>query len=170
MISIVGVIIAEIFFNTLKGSNKSSLITKIKQNGQTSLEVMDKAIRNADNVVCISFNGDVLTIELGGIYTRYSIQRPPASNSFLAQDHPISFDSTTCDPSTVSLSKPINITDTTQIKVDIPNYDRLFSRNKSPGFKDVVSISFQIAPGVEVSNSISSQIDPIPFATSIGLR
>ena len=136
VISIVGVIIAEIFFNTLRGSNKSSLITKIKQNGQTSLEVMDKAIRNG----------------------------------FLAQDHPISFDSTTCDPSTVSLSKPINITDTTQIKVDIPNYDRLFSRNKSPGFKDVVSISFQIAPGVEVSNSISSQIDPIPFATSIGLR
>lgn len=175
VISIVGVIITEIFFNTLKGSNKSNLITKIKQNGQSALEIMDKTIRNADHVVCpvveankMSASDNVLVVEKDGKYIRFSLQGPKDSNSFLVQDNPAEFDNSTCiTPLNV---KDFNITDKTQIKVISPDQGKVFSRNKSPGFKDVVSISFQIAPGVEVSSSISSQIDPIPFATSIGLR
>lgn len=171
VISIIGVIITEIFFNTLKGSNKSNLISKIKQNGQTALDTMDKTIRNADNVVCpvvidgnMSASSDILVIEKDGKYTRFSLQQPTGKNSYLAIDNPAAFDNSVCDPSSVD----INITDKNNIK--ITKDSSIFTRNKVSGFNDVVSIEFKVSPGIGISESLSSQIDPIPFVTSIQLR
>lgn len=172
VISIVGVIITEIFFNTLKGSNKSNLVTKIKQNGQVALDTMDKTIRNADNVVCpfvpideMSASSNILVIEKDGKYTRYSLQRPTDANAYLALDAPVSFDETTCD--TVS-GEVLNITDKSTIQVTTDA--SIFTRNKVAGFNDTVSVEFKVSPGLGISESLSSQIDPIPFVTSIQLR
>ena len=174
VISIVGVIITEIFFNTLKGSNKSSLITKIKQNGQTALESMDKDIRNADHVLCpiissgVSASSNILVIEKDRRFTRFSLIEPSEANSYLAVDYPIAFDNSLCenpDPSA------INLTDKNLIKViQNVNGEKIFTRNKPASFNDVVSIEFLVAPGFEVTSSLSSQIDPVPFATSIQIR
>lgn len=80
IVAIIGTIMAAVFINTLRGSNKSQILAAIKQNGQAVLENMDKTIRNSDNVVCpqiipplTSAPSNTLVVVKNGIYTRYRI-------------------------------------------------------------------------------------------------
>ena len=68
ILSVLGVLILTIFTRTLRGSNKSQIIGKIKQNGQSVLEQMDKTVRNSDKVVCVISSN--LVVVKNGIYTR----------------------------------------------------------------------------------------------------
>lgn len=177
VLSIVGVIILTIFSQTLRGNNKAQILSAIKQNGQSVLENMDKNIRNSDSIVCISPDNSTLVVVKQGSYTRYkflsgSIQQdfptqppPPASKAdvkiFLAS---ICTDTLGTD----SLTPAQVLTDTnSQTGVN------LISGSFTPGtkgLKDSVTISFQLGPGRGVSSSLSGQIDPVSFETTIQLR
>ncbi len=71
IVAIVGLMLVVIFTNTLRGNNKAQILSVIKQNGQAVLENMDKNIRNADNVICNSDDGNTLVVTKDRTYTRY---------------------------------------------------------------------------------------------------
>lgn len=90
VLSIFGVLFLTIFTRSLKGGNKSQMIGRIKQNGQAVLEVMDKTVRDADNVICPKFtdstftttSSDTLVVIKNGQYTRFRLI-PPGSSAGL---------------------------------------------------------------------------------------
>ncbi len=193
LLAIVGVIILTIFSNTLKGTNKSQIISVIKENGQSILENMDKTIRGSDNVVCVGTAvnaNDTLVVKKAGQYIRYRMISPsPSVNGYIQQDFPQplcgatdinAFEVPLCgDSMGGDCSIPAQtITDTnTTSGVSVDCYqqdcmnpsDSIFTRTQSSG-PDQVTIKFNLSPGVAAPQAISGQIDPVSFQTTIELR
>lgn len=187
VITVVGIMITEIFLRSIRGSNKSQILGVIKQNGQAALDVLDKNIQTADNVVCpivastgTSGPSDILVIEKKGVYTRYRFTLPTSSSNGLIEqdnptpqtqeesDNPAVFVSVICNPADPLIS-PIPLTDTnTYTGVSVTSGH--FIRDKAAGFKDVVTVKFTVEPAINTPSAISSQIDPVPFSTTIKLR
>lgn len=191
IVAIIGLIMIAIFTNTLRGSNKSEILSAIKQNGQAVLDNIDKNVRESDNVICPAPNlsSDTLVVVKNGTYTRFNFVRPTtAANGFIQQDNfvqPTSgygadikqFSIDICRTDIYSLVAPAILTDQTPqtgVSVDYidANYSAnpIFARNKPAGFKDQVTIKFSLKPGVSAPSIIAGQIDPVSFQTSIGLR
>lgn len=192
VLAIAGMLILVIFTNTLKGNNKTQIVGIIKQNGQAVLEVMDKTIRDADRVVCVTYTPpqSIVTVK-DGLYTRYRFTPavvptsngyftqetfglpatpPPGTNSnFFIRD----FEITLCTDPSVSSQQ---ITDTnlqTGISVDCQGectFNPIYTRDKSAGYKDRVTIKFAIAPAVGAPPSVAGQIDAVQFQTTVQLR
>lgn len=201
ILAIAGILVLVIFTQALKGNNKTQVLSSIKKNGQSVLEVMDKTIRNADNVVCpyisvgstTAVTSNSLVVEKGGVYTRYRLVIPmsPATctsacssscstNRSIQQDNPTrgvtesitDFANRVCadaDP----LVSPVTLTDTdlqTGASVCLPLGGYLFTRNKRVGYKDTVTINFQVTAPINAPASVAGQIDPVPFTTAVELR
>lgn len=184
VLSIFGILILTIFTNSLRGGNKSQIIGVIKQNGQAVLETMDKTVRNSDNVVCpMPAATDTLIVVKNGIYIRYRFIDPaPPANGFIQQDNPVkeidpvtgeeyadpAFINKVCAPVDPMLN-PVILTDTnSQTGISVAN--GLFTRDRSAGFMDQVTIKFDIGPGVGAPQAVAGQIDPVTFQTTISLR
>ncbi len=84
-----------------------------------------------------------------------------------------------CQPGTLMLSSAILLTDTnpqTGISINCigadcnPAANAVFTRNRSSGFKDQVTIRFIAKPGVSAPQAVVGQIDPVTFQTTINLR
>lgn len=178
VLAVVGVLILNIFTSTLRGGNKSQIIGVIKQNGQSVLEMMDKTVRGADDVVCA--DNKILVIGKKGIYTRYTFIDPvpnPAANGYIQQDNPTteqtspafvnkvcSYNDSAADP-----AFEVTLTDTSlQTGVSVEN--GLFTKDESSGFMDQVTIKFDLKPGRGVSQAVAGQIDAVTFQTTIQLR
>ncbi len=187
ILGIAGVLVVVILTQALKGNNKTQVLSSIKKNGEQVLGVIDNAVRNADNVVCVSNDNKTLAIVQGGKYTRYRFISPADSalgncggnnNGCVAQDNPVQptppalesdvnlFVQNACtDP----LSNPITLSDTDlQTGASITNGS--FTRNTHSGFKDTITIGFQVIPPVSAPSSIAGQIDPVSFSTTVELR
>ncbi|OGE25504.1 hypothetical protein A3C26_02225 [Candidatus Daviesbacteria bacterium RIFCSPHIGHO2_02_FULL_39_12] len=206
VLAIVGTLILVIFTNALKGNNKTQIVGIIKQNGQAVLEVMDKTIRNADNIVCVTTSGKTLAIVKNGVYTRYRFVPPNntnlaigncgnrtgevTANGCFQQDSPVQptppaagsdmklFIDGICVTDYDSLINPITLTDTnsqTGVSVECINNsctspNEIFKKGPSAGFKDQVTVKFQVAPAVGVPQSVAGQIDAAQFQTTVQLR
>lgn len=191
IMAVVGAILVAIFANTLKGSNKAQVLAVVKQNGQAVLDNLDKTIRSADDVICPASGtfGSTLVIRKDGCFTRYRFIDPTSSqNGQIQQDSPQPDPDTNCPqnspaPSPTALQGFINnvctdpmgnptniLTDTnTRSGVSIQN-NAAFTRNTQAGFKDSVTIKFVVKPAVGLPISISDQITPVTFQTTIQLR
>lgn len=181
VISILGLLIVTIFSRTLRGTNKSQIISAIKQNGQAVLESMDKTIRGADNLVCISNDppSTIVVVE-GGKYTRYRFQIYPdkSKNGVVFQDNPAAginesdprlFINRVCNPRDV-MGVPQTLTDNNP-QTGVNLISGSFQKNSpQAGFKDIVSIQFALGPGIDAAKAIVGQIDEVSFQTSIELR
>mgnify|MGYP001616960157 FL=1 len=186
VLSVAGVIILTIFTRTLKGNNKAQILSVIKQNGQAVLENMDKTIRGADNVVCISPDNKTLVVAQGGIYTRYRFVAPipDTANGLIQQANPIQPD--TGDNSDIKLFKDnvctdpmgtdthggnlINILTDTDLQSGVSVENGSFNKNPQSGFKDTITINFQLAHALKAPPAVAGQIDPVTFQTTIQLR
>lgn len=188
--AIVGTILVTVFANTLRGSNKSQILANIKQNGQAVLDTMDRTIREADNIVCVTPSGDTLVIVKDGLYTRFRFIGSTIANGSIQQDTPLQppppaaesdiylFKRSLCTDDTNPLVNPTTLTDTnpqTGIAVvyskdSIGNDLPIFDENPDPGYKNSLIIQFSLKPGIQTSSIITSQIDPVSFETTIGLR
>lgn len=195
IVAIMGTILVVIFTNTLRGSNKAGILANIKQNGQAVLENMDKTIRGADNVVCVSDPANTVAVVKNGIYTRYRIALSsdgigtvPLScigtgkNGCIVYDNPAKqIDSDTDQPETdrafidriCSVSDPMSeaavLTDTNPAS-GVSVGGGKFAKNPQSGFKDSVTVVFTLSPGVSASSVVASQIDPVTFQTTLELR
>lgn len=188
VLSIVGVLVLTIFSRSLRGNNKSQIIVALKQSGQNSLEMMDRGIRNADNLVCVSKEisanpavGNTAVIVKNGVYTRYRFVIPP-NDSFsglirqdnpipanIEEDNPVVFVRRVCNPEDPMASESLVLTDTnTQSGVSLAN--GTFTRSQLSGFKDSVTIKFVLIPAPQTPKAIANEIDPVSFETTIQLR
>ena len=186
IVAIVGMIMVLIFANTLRGSNKSQILSVMKQNGQAVLDNIDRTIRSSDNIICPSYAGltdttsssDTMAVVRNGTYTRYRFMSPPPSeNGLIQQDIPIKaieetdaeFISRICGSSDPMIQQPVILTDT-NIQTGVSVENGSFARNRSAGFKDQVTVKFDLKPGVGAPQIIASQIDPQTYQTTIELR
>lgn len=173
VLSIFGVILAVIFSRTIQGSSKAQILEAIKQNGQSVLETMDKTVRNADDIVCPDpgVASSTLVLVRDGAYTRFRFIAPfPESNGYITMDSPVVYSPTMCGDVLVT---PVVLTDnSTDIKgkTGISVSGGSFEVDRKSGFQDIITIQFEIGPGIEVATNLSSQIDPVNFQTTIQLR
>lgn len=194
VLSIVGVIILTIFTRTLKGNNKAQILAAIKQNGQAVLENMDKTIRGADNVVCPTItlpSPKTLVIVKGGIYTRYRFIEPVCSgdtctvNGLIKKDSPFKqsvggvngeetdgeLANRVCSLSDfMDQSTNVTVITDTNPQTGVSVMNGSFTRDNSAGFRDQVTIKFDLNHGVNAPQSVAGQIDPVNFVTTIQLR
>ncbi|MBI4036044.1 type II secretion system protein [Candidatus Daviesbacteria bacterium] len=194
IVAIVGTILVTIFTNTLRGSNKSQILAVIKQNGQAVLDNMDKTIRGADNVVCPQLpsppaivSSNTLVVVTNGTYTRYRITLEPSDhsiNGYIQQDNPAKQDVAGSSPlrketESEFVSRVCNIADPmtqiviltdTNLQSGVSVTTGSFTKNPQSGYKDSVTVSFTLGPGVNAPAVIAGQIDPVVFKTTVGLR
>lgn len=171
ILAVLWIIIGSILSGAFKGNSKTSLITTIKQNGQTALNLISQNIRNSNKVICpedSSQNFDSLTLQLhDGRIIRYKIYPEPAnksSNGTIEQDFPL-IDLSQSDTAKVCQSLdntapqfPIKLTDINpQSGVSVTSGS--FGVTKQPGFRDVVTVQFNLRQGVQ---------SPVSFENSIG--
>ncbi len=194
ILSVALTLVLTIFTRTLRGGNKSQVISSIKQNGQAVLDLMDKTVRSSDRVVCTSDTGDTMVVVKNGLYTKYKFLPPTATeNGYIQQEefnlptepgdrdesgYLRDFELGVCsDPFT----NPQIITDTNaQSGASInckavsgtPNCltNPIFVRTKQAGFKDQITIQFEIKSGVGAAQATAGTIDPVNFKTTIFIR
>lgn len=175
IVAIIGIIMVGAFTNTLRGSNKSQLLSVIKQNGQAVLENMDKTIRSSDNVICIGAAANTLVVVKNGAYTRYRFFLPgQTANGYIAQDFPAppdkkdikSFTNTACTDPLVNLQ----ILTDTNLRTGVSVSSGSFTEQPQSGFKAAVTVKFTLKPGTDALPAVAGQIDPVEFQTTIGLR
>lgn len=172
VLSLVGVLVVTIFTRTLRGANKSQILSSIKQNGQASLENMDKTIRGAHNLVCISSDNNIIVVERDGIYTRYrfDLDLTGKTNGAVRMDRPIQApQERVCNPADpmVDFTTLSDTNTQTGVKVVSGSFKR---GTPQAGFKDIVTILFALGPGVEAPKAVAGQIDPVTFQTTILIR
>ena len=192
VVAVMGLILTEVFSRSLRGGNKSQIIAGIKQNGQAALELMDKTIRASDQVVCPvlaqtgSAADDVIAVVEDRNYTRFRfISATLTANAHIVVDYPIPVVSppepeelfllNICSNSDHASSARVPITDTnvksgasvTSANFPSPN---IFKRDKKAGYKDVLTVSFNLGPGQDAPSAIAGQIDPVTFTTTVELR
>lgn len=190
ILAVFGTLILVIFTRTLRGGGKTQIIGAIKQNGQSVLEVMDKTIRNADQIYCPDLSSPssttLVVLRKDGTFVRFRFIPPICNggvctaNGLIHQDNPIkknpqtnvdesegNFKNRVC-PAEILMESPITLTDSsTQTGVSVEN--GLFTRETSAGYKDQVTIKFDLKPAVEASKLVG-QIDPVSFQTTVQLR
>lgn len=173
VLATVGVILTQVFINTLRTSNKAQVITIIKQNGQNALEVLDKEIRNAHQVIGIcdtdaNITFDTIMIEdKEGGYKRYKFIMPTASNNGYITQEVIT--KTTLCPAPLISGYQI-LTDTNSQKGVSLAATSSFSQDSRAGFNDSITIDFTLRPAVGAPGFIREQVDPIQFKTTVQLR
>lgn len=178
VLTLTGGLLLAILTQFLSVSNKSQIVLVIKQNAQQVLNTLDKNIRNADNIVCVSTTpANTLVIFKDGIYTRYRlILQTTAVNGFVAFDKPTptaaetptSFINRICNP-TDPLSSPTVLTDQ-NILSGVSLTSGQFIRDKLAGFRDKITIEFILDQGVAVKGSLATRVDPVTFKTTVELR
>lgn len=179
ILAILGLILTTLLSRTIKGGNKTQVISTIKQNGQTALNIIDTTIRGADQVICIDQYqnpSDTIVILKKDIFTRIrfyptsSTQTSPcfSVNGCIASDHPqvaspdeLQGVNNIC---TQDQSNSTILTDTNQSSgVSVKSGG--FARNLSPGSKDIVKIDFILSPANQAEPG--NQVD---FSTTVELR
>ncbi|EKD90598.1 MAG: hypothetical protein ACD_30C00112G0039 [uncultured bacterium] len=178
ILGLIGSFLGGILTRVYKGNSKTTLVGNIKQNGQTALNTLDTAIRNAETVVCPlnSSLSDVIVLQdKGGNYIRFKYYPQPANNlynGFIEQDM-----LTLSDPNqaltlcSAPNQAPFSITDQ-NTKSGVSVLSGSFQVNKIRGLKDVVSISFQIGSPVAGGSGFENTIEgnSIGFQTSVQIR
>lgn len=169
VLTIMSVIFVEIFFRSLRGGNQAQILGVIKQNGQHAMEIMDKNIRLADDVVCVSsqggaFDNNTLVIKKEKTYTRFIFVPPTTTtNGYILQDN---IDNCIL-PSIASVAIILTNTDPTG---GVSLISGSFAKDTKAGFQDIVIIKFTLGPGIKMPKSLTDNIEPLEFKTSVGLR
>lgn len=192
ILSILGLIVLTIFTRSLRGTNKTQIILAIKENGQSVLETIDKAIRSSDNLVCpalpagvMKISSNTLVIFKEGLYTRYRISLPDDSttsptclqNGCITVDLPTKTAEETTDQlfinrvcnSTDPLVSPTILTDTDPDKGVLLS-GGIFSLDRKAGFKDSMTVEFTLKAPPGAPSAVAGQIDPVTFETTVQLR
>ncbi len=179
LIGMIGFILSDLLSRTFKGSDKTKLISKIVQNGQVSLNHLEQAIRNADEVTCkgaIPPSYPSMVIFTKGQYTRFVFYTPAGSNGYISRDtlnvisDPLVKNDFCNNQSTGDFtSTPINLTDSfggSGVSVTGGSFTEIASQGKT----DAVTIRFLVGPSVSSGQGYQDKLDPVDFKTTVKLR
>lgn len=190
VIGVTGFILSDLLLRSFRGNNKTQLISSIKQNAQSALNIMDLTLRFASPVICSTYDSAnrsiIVAQKQDNRYVRFIMYPPapsnnPTTNGYIQQDAPsaIGLDTNTrlCDLTMVpvsSQSSPLIITNQDpRTGISIINSASSFIVTSNPGTKDIVTISFRVKPGISLGKGFENEIgDPqgILFETSVVLR
>lgn len=200
IMAVVGTMLVMIFSSTLRGSNKSQMLSAIKQGGQAVLENMDKTFRSAENVVCpvvtpplttasstqiIIYSSDrteASSSDTQGVYTRYRFIVPTTTtNGLIQRDNPtkqVVQETGVLETDQAFINRICGIDDimSPTVLTDITPETGVsvvsgtFIRSIQAGSKDSVWVQFTLGPGAKAPSVIVGQIDPVVFQTTVELR
>jgi len=186
IMAILGLVLTQIFYSTLRGGSKAQVLSVVKQNGQSAVEAMDKTIRSADKVVnlCPSpFGAHGASVETGldcttncgaivilknKVYTRFLYV--PADSSDTNNGY-IVMDTLTSPPECLNSTFGSNLSVLTDkdSKTGVSIESGIFSLNRLAGTEDVVTISFSVKPGSGIQSAYPDIVGT-PFKTAVKLR
>ena len=163
-------VLFQVFSNTLKGGGKAQYVSTLKQNSQSALDIMDKAVRSASSVVCSTVTPPVSLViqNSDGTYTRLRFPvQISGSNGYIEKEalsYPVS--TSACQDGSVS---PKIITDNDP-KNGVSVTNGQFTVNSAPGLGYAVTMQFMVNPPVSLSPVFSSQIGSVTMKTTVSLR
>lgn len=179
IVGVIGYILVDLVTRSIQGNNKTRLLSVVKQNGQTALNILDTTIRNADNVVCPSSGSSVvMTVrDKQSKYIRIAFVPPSPSyqNGFIKQEELVapanqSQIPSLCSLGSVSSVKILTDTDrTTGVSVD----QGQFTISSPTTAKESVVIRFKVKPGVNLGANFTEQLGDsagMSFQTTVQLR
>lgn len=182
VLTVVGVILAEILTRTFTNNQKITLLNNTKQNGQIANDIMSHNIRQAEDIICVSGSGsgNILVLKQTSSsgptqYFRFTIVPESASaNGYIQED---TKDSTTLTEAVArtqmcsgsdSLGGVVRYLTNNNVSSGASIESGSFTKiNPSQG-KNAVSITFNIKPGTKVPNRTS--YDTLTFSTTVQLR
>jgi len=153
ILGIISVIASTIFFTSIKGSNKTTAINNIKQNGSYAMDIMTRMIRNARSV------------GVGGSYV--SLVNPDKGvTTFMCGDN--NGDGLLDIASNSGFLSSVLISATTVPRIEIENCDEVFALNSGePGvYPDVVTINFTL----QQTEVYAAEGGTMTFVNSVSLR
>lgn len=178
IIGVVGGVMAVILNRTYKGSNKTTLIGNLKQNGQTALNTIDSTLRQGEAIVCPqnSAISDTIVVQTKeeGKYIRFKFSLQPSDksrNGTIEQETLMLINPTQVQGlCSVPAASPVKLTDDReQSGVSVTKGG--FTVLKNRGVKDVVTIEFDLGPPIGTGISFDQIIqNNINFKTSVQLR
>lgn len=185
IIGITGLLLTDLLSRTFKGNSKTELISRIKQNGQSALNIMDQTIRYASSIVCVSTSTDanpsrILVVKSkGNEYIRFRFiaevtTSGSESNGKINMDYPQPANpanpSTLCNSSGLVERNPVQLTDTNLINGVSLKTNSRFTLISNPGSKTGVNIVFYLGPGLKAGAGFENQtasLDGIPIETTV---
>src|SRR5258708_26636200 len=97
IIGVLGFLLSDLLNRGFQGGNKTQVTQTIKQNGQSSLNLIIQTLRGADAIVCIGDypvgtpgSNTTLTMVKNGVYTRFIFnpEVPSSANGYILSDNP----------------------------------------------------------------------------------
>lgn len=183
--SVILLILTQIFFSSIRGSNKSQLITVLNQSGKNILDNLETSIRSADLILCprilstqSSASLNTLVLAQSGKYTRYRwieidnalVRDMPVPTEGEAEDLNV-FIRTVCTIDTANYPDLVSLTDSGIAVSAPPTTNKIFNRTKIDGKnKDTLSIKFNLKPANQSFLKIPGTIDEVLFSTTIEVR
>lgn len=178
IIGIMGFIITDLLSKGFRGSSKTQVIGNIKQNGQLVLNIIEQSVRNADVVVCpdtadgiVNLDTMVLRDKTSGKFIRFKIIPGNAnSNGALRQDSPTVSDPNLAEGLCTDGAIPQTIITDTDSLTGVFVKEGQFTRDKTSGFKDLVTVRFVLGSPIAAPKNFESQFSDEEFKTSIQIR
>lgn len=144
ILAVLGFMVTNIFFTTMRGTSKADVLREVKQNGNYALSIMERMIRNATSITtCSSPMSTIQIMNPDGQTTTFFLsgtQIASNSGSFL-----------------------------TNSKVQVINPPGLiFSCTRTVGKPDVVTINFSLAQAGPIAGP--EEQASLSFQTTVSLR
>lgn len=194
ILAAIGLMVVDIMSKSFKSNDKTKLISNLKQNGQSALNIIDRTIRQSDSVLCTAAStGEIILLKpknkpIDGSYIRFRfVVKDALKNGKITQDFPnIADPSITaqvqalCDPAQVSsnLNKEQDLTDT-DLKNGVAIFSGSFENSSASGYKDIVAVKFSLVPAINAGSGFENKICvnkqtnndcTVDFQTTIQLR
>lgn len=166
VMAIIGIVIMELLRITFQSNSKTQLINSIKQNGQSAISSIEDSMRFADRVACVSPDSSTIVVVKDNKYTRIKIYPESTTNGYIARDFPL--------PPFVSETAPCDEEVTKEFLTNKDSGVSIFTGNfivdTGTSGGTIVTIRFDAKAAKGAPSTFESQIDPVPFQTSIQLR
>lgn len=175
IIGVIGFILANILSRSFRASDRGRELSNFKQNGQVALSSMENSLRDAQDVVCISSLGSIITLQTkAGVYLRFrQASKTSLKNSAIMKDQPTLSQIVSSPPNTSDFCDP-NLVPPSQNDTFITDPDPtsgvtvenlIFSSSSNSGLTDSVSVSFSLTTPQAKPNGPRES-----FQTTIQLR
>lgn len=173
ILGVMGIIMANLLSQSFQLNSKSQLISKIKQNGQNALSIIDESVRNADSIVCptptqTTSNNAILVTAKNGTYTRFNLHLQQTNvNGYIGKEVFGNY-AEYCDYAKVPIitSQEIVLTDNSDLLYSVSIKSGTFTSNAVNN----VTINFDLGSAVNAPRGVSNQSSNVHFQTTLNVR
>lgn len=166
ILAVIGVITSTILTRTYRAGSQSETISKLKQNGDLAIKMMDETIRKAETVVCYDPTAPVQSLVVrtqSGTYTKFRFVDPvppsgtPTQNGFIVkQENLSSADLASFCTTTLASPPEIPITNNNSAS-GVSVTGGQFLKIAGTQGKDTITISFNVNPSLKSGGTLQSE-------------